>query len=96
MSELDNRVQKFLDPRMTSALSALCHVQSFYARREGLTLRSSISPVQKSPFVSWSLQWVHCHNLTGGVGGGGGGRVSDSMKKYNGVFKDLFQVISLL
>ena len=93
MSELDNRVQKFLDPRMTSALSALCHVQSFYTRREGLTSCSSISPVQKSPFVSWCLQWVHCHNLTGGVGGGG---VSDSMKKYNGVFKDLFQVISLL
>ena len=91
MSELDNRVQKFLDPRMTSTLSALCHVQSFYTRREGLTSRSSISPVQKSPFVSWSLQWVHCHNLTEGEGG-----VSDSMKKYNGVFKDLFQVISLL
>ena len=71
MSELDPLVQKILDPRMTSALSALCHVQSFYTRREGLTSRSSISPVQKSPFVSWCLQWVHCHNLTGGVGGGG-------------------------
>ena len=71
MSELDNRVQKFLDPRMTSALSALCHIQSLYTEGR-LDLAQQHFTCAKEPICELESTMGSLSQSYWGSGGGGG------------------------